>query len=98
MIFYFENLKKKEIICVKDGFKIGYVDDLIFEDSSYIIKSLICYGRHNFLGFFKKTSDIIIPIDKVQIIGEDIILVNDYDRNDFEIKKRNKFLSLFFDD
>lgn len=98
MVFNFEELKKKEIICVKDGYKIGYIDDLIFEEETYKIKSFICYGRRNFLPFIRKSEDIIIPFDKIQIIGEDIILVNEYDRNNFEIKKKNKFLSLFFED
>lgn len=98
MLFNFEDLKKKEIICVKDGYKIGYVDDLVIDNDSYTVKSFICYGKHNFLGLFRKSPDIVISCDKIEILGEDIILINDYDRNSFEYRKKNKFLSLFFED
>ncbi len=98
MLFNFEDLKKKEIICVKDGYKIGYVDDLVIDSDSYTIKSFICYGKNSFLGLFKKTQDIVISCDKIEIIGEDIILIKDYDKNSFEHRKKNKLLSLFFED
>lgn len=94
----FENLKNKEIICVKDGYKIGYVDDLVFDSESYKIKDFVCYAKRGLFTFFSKKDDIVIPYDKVQIIGEDIILIDGYDRSNFEIKRKNKLISLFFDE
>ncbi len=97
MLSKFEDLKSKEMICVHDGLKIGYVDDIEFDLEKFAITHLISYGRSKFFGLFGKTTDIRISCDKIQIIGEDIILVSEYKSDVVITKKKESFLSKLFE-
>lgn len=81
MLVEFGELHNKEMICVKDGFKIGYVDDVEFDVESYKIANFICYGRTRLFGLLGRTNDIKISYEQIKVIGEDIILVDGYERN-----------------
>lgn len=35
----FGQLRSKELICIKDGYKIGYVDDIEFDPETYQIRA-----------------------------------------------------------
>ena len=72
----FEDLRNKEIIHVKSGSKIGYVDDVIFETRTAKVCDLVVYGRARFFGLFGRDDDFIIPWGDIDIIGEDTILVS----------------------
>ena len=72
----FDDLRNKEIIDLKTGGKIGFVDDLIFETKNAKICDLIVYGRARFFGLFGREDDYVIPWDDIEIIGEDTILIN----------------------
>ncbi len=91
MIVNFGELRNKEMICVKDGLKIGFVDDVEIDTESYELVSLISYGRSRFFGLFGRQDDIKIECRQIQVIGEDIILVNDYLRQGgYQSSKRKK--------
>jgi YlmC/YmxH family sporulation protein len=76
MTCYFEDLRNKEIIHLKSGSKIGYVDDLIFETRTAKICDLVVHGRSRFFGLFGREDDYTIPWADIEIIGEDTILVS----------------------
>ena len=70
------DFKHKEVINIKDGKRLGYVQDVCADLESGVITSIIVPGSTNKLfGFFSSSSDITIPWDKIVCIGEDIILV-----------------------
>jgi YlmC/YmxH family sporulation protein len=72
----FEDLRNKEIIHVKSGSKIGFVDDVVFETRTAKICNLIVYGRSRFFGLLGRDDDYTIPWSDIEIIGEDTILVS----------------------
>ncbi|MBQ7131814.1 MAG: YlmC/YmxH family sporulation protein [Oscillospiraceae bacterium] len=76
MIYCFGELKSKEIVDVKTGEKLGFVDDLEFDGQTHSIISLIAYGRPRFFGFFGHQEDIVIPCESIRLIGTDTILVS----------------------
>jgi len=76
MVCCFEDLRSKEIIHIRSGGKIGFVDDVEFDTSTAKVCSLIVYGRARFFGLFGREEDYIIPWGDIEIIGEDTILIS----------------------
>ena len=74
-------LRSKEIINIKTGARLGYVDDVEFETETASIKSFIVYGRTHFFGLLGKEDDIIITCDDIEIIGVDTVLISVDDAN-----------------
>ncbi|MCL1832146.1 MAG: YlmC/YmxH family sporulation protein [Oscillospiraceae bacterium] len=72
----FEDLRNKEIIHVKTGSKIGFVDDVVFETRTAKICDLIVFGQSRFFGLFGRDDDFVIPWNDVEVIGGDTILVS----------------------
>lgn len=72
----FSQLRDKEIFCIKDGQKIGYLDDFELDSEQYRIEALVCYGKPRLFGLFGRSGDIRIPVEQICVIGEDSILVN----------------------
>ena len=97
MLSRFAELRNKEIICSKDGMKIGYVDDIEFDNETYEITYLIAYGKYRFFGLFGKYDDVRISCKQIQVIGEDIILVEDYQREGKIKVTKERFVSKFFE-
>ena len=48
------DLRQKEVINIKDGSRLGYVDDVEFEVASGQIIAIIIYGQSRFFGLFGK--------------------------------------------
>lgn len=87
--------RKKEIINITDGRKIGYVDDLSFtitQGSNVAeITHLIVNGRYKLLGILGKNDDLKIPLYTLQTIGEDTLLVRLDDQiEEFELLSLSK--------
>ena len=72
----FYELQKKEIVNIRDGSKIGYPDDLLYDRQTAQIKALIVYGRLRWFGLLGRQPELCIPWDDIEIIGEDAILVS----------------------
>lgn len=69
-------LRNKEIINIKNGARMGYVDDVEFDTDDSMIKSFIVYGRSRFFGLFGREDDIILTCDDIEIIGVDTVLIS----------------------
>ena len=72
----FTDLHCKEVICISDGRRLGYVSDARIELPEGRICAIIvpCPGR--FGGLWGKQEDYIIPWNCICRIGPDIILVD----------------------
>lgn len=70
------DIRRKEIINIRSGTKIGYADDVEFDTDSFTIKSIVIYGRYRMFGFLGKDDDIIIKCRDIEIIGTDTILIS----------------------
>ncbi len=78
-------LKNKEVIDVKTGEKLGFVDDIEISTESSTVESLIIYGRPRMMGVLGREDDIIIRCRDIQLIGDDTILVKN-SKNDIFAK------------
>jgi len=80
------DLRRKEIICTADGAKLGFADDLEFDTREFRVSALLCQKRVHGFWLFARREPIRIPVESIDIIGEDIILIKTYQT---EIKLQN---------
>ena len=83
------DLRNKEVINMKDGTRLGCVDDVEIDTCNAKLVSIIVYGRLKCFGLFGREDDIIICWKDIQVIGEDTILV--CLSCNFNHRRRNKF-------
>jgi YlmC/YmxH family sporulation protein len=76
MLCRITDLRYKEVINVRDGCCLGYVNDIEVDTVTARVEALIIYGRCKLLGLFFREEDIIIRWCDIEVIGEDTILVN----------------------
>ena len=69
------DFKRKEVVNITDGKRLGFVQDVTADLESGTITSIIVPGNNKSLKFFQATDDIVIDWNKIRCIGEDIILV-----------------------
>ena len=66
----------KEVICIADGRRLGFVSDVELEIPEGRVIALIVPGPCRFLGMFGRREDYVIPWQCIRKIGPDIILVD----------------------
>ncbi|MGN0596710.1 MAG: YlmC/YmxH family sporulation protein [Ruminiclostridium sp.] len=76
MVCRFDDLRCKEIISIKTGCKIGFVDDIEFETCTAKICKLIVFGKPKLFGLLGREEDFVICWSDIEVIGEDTILVS----------------------
>lgn len=69
------DFKHKEVINIKDGKRLGFVQDVCTDLGTGNITSIIVPGSNKMLNIFSTGNEITIPWENVKCIGEDIILV-----------------------
>lgn len=89
----FTQLQCKEVICVKDGRRLGYVEDVVVEIPEGNICSIVVPGPCRYLGMVGRVEDYIIPWSSICRIGPDIILV-DIKPDDCRIRRNKAFMNL----
>ena len=70
------DLKQREVINVTDGKRLGFVYDIEIDFERGKIESLVVPGPNKLKNIFGKSGDITIPWDRIERVGDDIILVN----------------------
>ena len=94
MLVRFFQLRRKEVINLCDGCKLGYVGDLEICLPEGTVKAIIVFGPCRFFGLFGRGEDYYIPWDCVQKFGDDIVLIDKpFQRRDGppNQRKRRKF-------
>ncbi len=76
MLCRIDELKNKQVVCVKDGCVLGYISDIELDTNSGRLTSIIIFGRLRFFGLFGREEDIIIPWDEISVIGNETVLVS----------------------
>jgi YlmC/YmxH family sporulation protein len=74
------DLKQKEVINISDGRRLGFVSDVEFDLENGKIDAIVIPGGGRFFGIIGKDNEVIIPWERINKIGEDIILVEMDDR------------------
>ena len=70
------DFKHKEVINVRDGRRLGFVQDVCANLETGRITSIIVPGGKKLMSMFAKEDDIVIEWEKIKCIGDDIILVD----------------------
>ena len=76
MLVRFCQLRRKEVINLCDGCKLGYVGDLEICLPEGTVKAIIVFGPCRFFGLFGRGEEYYVPWDSIQRIGDDIILID----------------------
>ena len=94
MIDRFTLMRRKEVINICDGCRLGYVGDVEICVPEGSVKGIVVFGPCRFFGLFGRGEEYYIPWENIQRVGDDIILVDKpVQRRDpgLERKRRRKF-------
>ncbi len=76
MLCRIQDLKHKEVVCIKDGSLLGPVCDVEFDADSALVQSIVILGKPRFFGLMGRDDDVVVSWSDIEIIGEDTVLVN----------------------
>ena len=76
MSMKFTQQQCKEVICISDVRRLGFVTDVLVEIPEGSICAIVVPGKGRFLGSFGHSDDFIIPWNCIRRIGPDIVLVD----------------------
>lgn len=76
MVCRIDELKNKQVVCIKDGRVLGFISDIELDTEKGTLTSLIIYGRPKALGLIGREDDIIIPFENIAVIGPETVLVD----------------------
>jgi len=69
------DLRFRDVINIKDGCRLGCVNDIEIDTCSARVLCIVIFGRPKCFGLLGREEDIIIPWDNIEVIGEDTVLV-----------------------
>ena len=75
MSIKFSDLHCKEVICISDGRRLGFISDACIEMPEGRTTAIIVPGRHKPLSLGGK-EDFVIPWGCIRRMGPDIVLVD----------------------
>lgn len=75
MLCRIDELKNKQVVCVKDGCVLGFVSDVEMDTVNGNLTAIVIFGRLRFFGLFGREDDIIIPWSDIKVIGNETVLV-----------------------
>lgn len=76
MSIRFSELQCREVICVSDGRRLGFVADIRMELPEGNVCAILVPGPCRILGLFGRKEDYCIPWHCIRKIGPDIVLVD----------------------
>lgn len=71
----FCELRRKEVINICDGARLGGICDLEMDACTGAILTIVVPGPSLFFGLLHGSDELVIPFCKIKKIGEDVILV-----------------------
>lgn len=69
-------LECKEVVCISDGSRLGFVCDVIIDPGDGCVKAIVVPGKGKIAGLVPGNDEFIIPWNCICRIGGDIILVD----------------------
>ena len=70
------DLQCKEVICVSDGRRLGFITDVLVELPEGKICAIVVPGPCKFGGVLGRHDDYVVPWGSICRIGPDIVLVD----------------------
>ena len=71
----FTQLQCKEVICICNGERLGFISDIVAEVPEGVIAAIVVPGPCKFLGVAGRKDDFVIPWRCIRRMGTDIVLV-----------------------
>ena len=68
MVCGLSELKRKEVIDILSGEKLGFVDDIEINTESATVVALVIYGRPRVFGLFGRDDDIVVKCDEIAVL------------------------------
>ena len=87
----FTQLQCKEVICISDGRRLGFIEDVIIRLPGGEVSAIVVPGRCRMGGFGPPKDDFVIPWNSICRIGPDIVLV-DIKPDDCRVQRPRKQL------
>lgn len=77
MIIKISDLRDREIVNILDGRRMGPIKDIILDLEKGKINALVLPGINGgrILGIFGRSEDVVVPWEKINRIGVDVVLV-----------------------
>jgi YlmC/YmxH family sporulation protein len=72
----FTDLHCKEVICISDGRRLGFIEDVIIQLPQGEVNAIVVPGRCVLGGLGPPRDDFVIPWKCICRIGPDIVLVD----------------------
>ena len=72
----FTDLQCKEVICIANGQRLGFITDVLVELPEGKVCAIVVPGPCRLMGLAGHKDDFIIPWSCIQRIGPDIVLVD----------------------
>ena len=69
------DFKHKEVINITNAKRLGFVQDVTADLKTGVITSVIVPGSNKRFNIFSGDNEVIIPWEKIKVIGDEIILV-----------------------
>ena len=70
------DLSEKDVIQIKTGENLGRIDDVIFDEGTARLQSVVLRGRSHLFGLMGYDEDLIISWEALKNIGTDVIMVD----------------------
>lgn len=87
----FRDFRRKEVININDGTRLGFVADLDVRVPEGQVIAIVVYGPARFFGLFGRGEEYYIPWDCIQRIGDDIILIDKpFQRRDPKLERQRR--------
>ena len=93
MAINFTDLQCKEVICLRNGQRLGFVSDIRIEVPRGEVCALVVPGPCRHLGLLGRREDFVIPWSCIRRIGPDIVLV-DTQPEDCRVPRQKQSLPL----
>ncbi|MGN0556416.1 MAG: YlmC/YmxH family sporulation protein [Acutalibacteraceae bacterium] len=76
MIERASQLFDKEVICLKDGTRLGLIGEFEIDTATGRLETVIIPGRSRLFGLLGREEDITIPFGCIVVFGEEVILAD----------------------
>ena len=93
MSIKFTELARKEVICISNGQRLGFVAEVCVELPEGRVCAIVVPGPCRILGIAGRSDDYLIPWEAVRKIGPDIVLV-DVRPDECRVPRRKGFLPI----
>lgn len=70
------DLRVRAVVNVHDGRRLGNIEDLEIDPETGQILAIVVPAPSSFFGLFAREGDYVIPWERIQKIGQDVILVD----------------------